>query len=179
VLLNKIDVASAEDVAATERTLLGAFPQGRFLPTRFAEVPRDVLFGQPGEGNWTQSAARVSQRQSGHDHAGHDHSGQSHAGHDPDREFQSWSWSSEAPLDPEALRTALRSLPAGVLRAKGIFRIPGMPDARGVVQLAGKRTRIDLEKAPPPAQSSLVAIFRTGTVDPDALARLFASCEVR
>src|SRR5579862_1743250 len=108
VLLNKADLATREDMAAIEKTLRGAFPQVRLLRTRYASVPNQVLFAPRLDA--------VPAAESGHDPEGscrnghlsdsaafgHEHTPAAetsdHPVHPHDREFESWSWTSNDPL---------------------------------------------------------------------------------
>jgi G3E family GTPase len=159
VLLNKCDLADDRAIGAVEATLRGPMPALRILRTSFAEVPRDLLLGPDHD----------RPRATGHGH---------HQGHDHADAFVSWSWRSARPLDLLKFRAAMRSIPHGLLRAKGILAFAGRPDERAVFQLVGKRKELKLEPAPPPAESTLVAIAREGGLDPEALSALFDGCRV-
>ena len=164
VALNKTDIAEPESLAAAESTLRGAFPDLRILRTRFADLPRELLFGPP-------TAPRPSAgRRHGHEHHEHEHD------HDHGEEFQAWSWRSDAPLDRAAFRAAIRRLPESLLRAKGVLVFADRPEERAVFQLVGRRSSIDIEKGPAPESSVLIAIARAGSFAPDALTRLLDEC---
>jgi len=163
IVLNKCDLAGPEDRAAVEATLRGAVPKSRFLATRFAEVPRALLFGPE-----RAPAAH------GHRHHGPDQHHDPDHGHDT--EFAAWSWQAAAPLDHAAFHSALRRLPPTLLRAKGILAFADRPGERGLFQLVGKRSSLAFDDAPAPAESSLVAIARTGSFDPEALTALLDGC---
>lgn len=163
VLLNKCDLAGPADLAAVETSLRGPLPKLRLLRTRYAEVPRALLFGPEREGR--PEAA-------GHQH--HDHEHDHGDGHLED--FTSWSWRSAAPLDETAFRAAVRRLPPGLLRAKGVLAFAGRPEVRGVFQLVGRRNSLTFEEGRPPRESALVAIGRPGDLEPEALTALLESC---
>ncbi|MGF1611986.1 MAG: CobW family GTP-binding protein [Kiloniellales bacterium] len=170
VLLNKCDLAPAEDIAAVEATLRGSLPALRLLPTRFAAVPRELLFGL-GAG----AAPRPDSSSQLHDH-GHGHGHDHDHGHEHAEAFQAWSWQSEAPLDLAAFRAAVRRMPRGLLRAKGVLIFAERPEARGVFQLVGRRSTIEFVEGAAPRESALVAIARSGGFDPAALSRLLDGC---
>lgn len=173
VLLNKCDVVSGAQVQAVEETLRGPIPNIRILRTRFADVPREVLFAvPPGRGE----ALERARTQHSHAHAHHHEHGDGGHAHDHDDEFESWSWRSAGPLDSDKFRQAVRQLPPGLLRAKGILRFADRPEGRGVFHLVGKRTSLEQEPGPAPATSQLVAIGRRGSFDRDGLTWLFESC---
>ena len=168
-ILSKTDIAPAGRIAAVETTLSGALPRLRMVRAAHGDVPRALLLGPDA----ARSADRhdVSSHDHGRDHAqrdGHNHS-------DHGAEFAAWHWRSKVALAPRDLRTALRNLPAGILRAKGVVR-PTDGEGRIVVQLVGKRLEVTREPAPAPAESSLVAIGRRGGFDPGALDALMADC---
>lgn len=173
VLLNKCDVVSESEIRAVEETLQGPIPNVRILRTRFADVPRGILFATPSAQGEALERARGRQVSAGHDHAhGHTH----HHTHDHGEEFESWSWESDRPLDSVKFRNAMRQFPPGLLRAKGILRFADRPEGRGVFHLVGKRSSLEIEPRPAPATSQLVAIGRCGTFDPEALRRLCEGC---
>lgn len=164
VVLNKCDIARPEDLAAVESTLLGPLPNARLLPARFADVPREILFGLEA-----RAPSRGTAPRHGHDHD-HEHD------HDHADEFEAWSWRSELPLDRAQFRATVRRLPATVLRAKGLVVFADRPDERAVFQLVGRRHTIDVEEGPVPEASAVVAIARAGSLDPDALTALLDGC---
>ena len=169
VLLNKADAASEAQLAAVEQTLKGPQPALRIIRTRFAEIPREVLFG-------AHMGARA-EPDHGHDHhhCTDPHCTHEHHHHDHADEFEAWSWQSERPVDADRLRAGLRALPASLMRAKGIFRSRSEGE-RLVFHLVGKRARTTRESETPPAVSSLVAIGRRGSFDGAELTRLMDAC---
>ncbi|MEQ8817598.1 MAG: GTP-binding protein [Thalassobaculum sp.] len=167
VVLNKIDIASAEDLAAVETTLRGPMPNIRLLPARFSEVPREVLFG-------TAHVAPGRPAAHGHHHD-HDHA-HDHGHHDHGEEFRAWSWRSTAPLDRAAFRNAARRLPAGLLRMKGVLAFADRPGERAVFQMVGKRHSLAAAAGAAPSETVLVAIARTGSLDAEALTALLEGC---
>ncbi len=177
VFLNKCDIADANDITAAETTLQGPIANIRILHTRFADVPRDILFSGVANPGAALDMARLrpSAQHHAHDHhheQGHD---ENHH-HDHGEEFESWSWQSPVPLDRAKFKNAIRQLPPTLLRAKGILRFADQPDGRGVFHLVGRRTTLTHEPQPAPTSSLLVAIGRRGSFDADALRRLFEAC---
>ncbi|PTW62919.1 G3E family GTPase [Breoghania corrubedonensis] len=173
VLLNKVDAASETQLAAVEQTLKGPLPALRLIRTRFAEIPREVLFG-------AHMGARTEPHHGHEHHHDHDHCTDLHCTHehhhhDHADEFEAWSWQSAQPVDADRLRASLRALPASLMRAKGIFRAESAGE-RLVFHLVGKRARTTREKETPPAVSSLVAIGRRGSFDGAELTRLMDAC---
>jgi G3E family GTPase len=159
VVLNKCDLADDKAILAVETTLRGPMPALRILHTSFADLPRSLLLGPDHD-----------RRRAGSD--GHHHD---HAHTDA---FVAWSWRRAGPLDLGLFRSAIRSIPPGLLRAKGILAFADRQGERAVFQLVGKRKELKLEPGTPPAESTLVAIARHGGLDPEALTALFDGCRV-
>ena len=159
VVLNKCDLVDDRVIVAVETTLRGAMPALRILHTSFANVPRDLLIGPDHD----------RRRAAG---AGHRHD------HDHADGFISWSWRSPGPLDLVRFRSAMRSIPPGLLRAKGILAFADRPGERAVFQLVGKRKELKLEPGTPPAESMLVAIARKDAFDLEALSARFDGCRI-
>jgi G3E family GTPase len=157
VILNKCDLADDEAILAVETTLRGPMPALRILRTSFADLPRSLLLG-PGH-----DRRRAASDGHHHDHAHTD-------------AFVVWSWRSAVPLDLVLFRSAIRSIPPGLLRAKGILAFADRQ--RAVFQLVGKRKELKLEPGTPPAESTLVAIARDSGLDAEALTALFDGCRL-
>lgn len=175
VLLNKCDVVSESEIRAVEETLQGPIPNIRLLRTRFADVPRGILFATPSAQGEVLGRARGRQASAGHAH-GHDHGHADDHTHDHGEEFESWSWQSDQPLDSGKFRDAMRQFPPGLLRAKGILHFADRSEDRGVFHLVGKRSSLEIEPRHAPASSQLVAIGRRGTFDAEALRSLCEGC---
>jgi G3E family GTPase len=161
VVLNKCDLVDDSAILAVETTLRGAMPALRILHTSFANVPRELLIGPDHD----------RRRAAG---AGHRHD----RDHDQADGFMSWSWRSPRPLDLMLFRSAIRSIPPGLLRAKGTLAFADRPGERAVFQLVGKRKELKFEPGTPPAESMLVAIARDDSFDPEALTARFDGCRV-
>ncbi len=153
VILNKTDIASPAQISATEATLRAASPRIRLLATSQADLPRDLLFAAHNE-------------REPHPHA--------HV-HDHGEEFEAWHWRSSQPIHEAPFRAAVRKLPPGIVRAKGVVQITGA-NGRLVFHLVGKRTEFAHEPHTPPSETAVVAIGRRGSFDPAALTRLFEAC---
>jgi G3E family GTPase len=169
-ILTKTDIAPADRVAAVEATLGGALPRLRLIRANHGEVPRALLFG-PDAGR-SGALYLPGRHDHDHDHDHHGHAGHDHADHA--EEFAAWHWTSPAALDARLLRAALRRLPTGLLRAKGVIR-PMEGQGRIVVQLVGKRLEVAHEDAAA-ERSSIVAIGRRGSFDPAELDALMEAC---
>jgi G3E family GTPase len=158
IVLNKSDLVAEDELARTHawlRDLVG--PSTAIVHTSFGAVPVDVALGARPE-----AAARAPD-----DHAADEHSGDDH-GADPD--FETWSWSGDAPLSGAGLVKALKALPDGIVRAKGLLHLREDPQRRYVLQLVGRRYSIEADRPwrETPPGSQLVVIGLPGAVDPAA-----------
>ena len=160
IVLNKSDLVAQDELALTHdwlRELAGA--STAIVQTSFGAVPVDVALGaRPAVAASSQPDAPAP------DVAEHDHHGHDHAPH-PD--FETWSWSGAAPLSGAGLVAALKALPDGIVRAKGLLHLREDPQRRYVLQLVGRRYSIEADRSwgeATPA-SQLVVIGLPGSVD--------------
>jgi G3E family GTPase len=175
VILNKADAASPDDIDAIEMTLKGPMPHLRMVRARYAAIPHELLFGIRPPSIASEADADDRHRPAhgtSHDHHDHDHDRH----HDHSDEFESWNWRSEHAVDAQRLRAAIRAIPSGVMRAKGILRSADRAEERLVFQMVGKRHELTTEEEKAPALSSVVAIGRRGSFDPERLTGLFDGC---
>ncbi|WP_205995534.1 GTP-binding protein [Pseudolabrys sp. FHR47] len=178
VIVNKIDAATPDELNAIETTLRGPMPRLRMVRARYAEVPHDLLFGIRPQKDELEALApspghrhlHAQEAAHGHEHGDHDHH------HDHGDEFEAWNWRSEHPVDETLLRAAIRDLPSGLMRAKGVLRSVDGNQGRLVFHLVGKRSELVSDQERAPGVSSVVAIGRRGSFDPTALTRLFDAC---
>jgi G3E family GTPase len=59
--------------------------------------------------------------------------------HHHDLEYETWSYTDDAPLDGDAFRTLVETLSEGIIRAKGVLYLRENPGQRTIFQLVGKR----------------------------------------
>lgn len=155
VVLTKIDLATPAQMAAVETILSGPIPRLRLLRAAHGDLPRNILLDV--------APNRIGCGSKAHDHHHHDHG----------EAFASWHWTSDRPVDPTRLRSALKALPRDLLRAKGVL---SDGTDQFVVQVVGKRAQVTREAGQPLRESRMVAIARTGSVDAEALTDLFDGC---
>lgn len=170
IVLNKVDVASAEQLDAIEKTLTGPLPRARIVRTTDARMPRSLLFGMHANDETVEPGLSNSRASS--DRHDHDHD------HDHGDEFEAWHWTSEGRIDLSRLRAAIRALPTSLMRAKGILRPVDSEGGRLVFHLVGRRSTIIRQDGPVPDASTIVAIGRSGSFDKRALSRLFDDCVI-
>ncbi len=169
LVLNKTDLVEPEQVADTRAWLREvAGPSTAIVQTAFGAVAVDVVLG-------VQALADRPAR-SGHDEHDHD-------AHDDDRHpaFETWSWSGQQALSGAGLVEALKALPDGIVRAKGLLHLREDRSNRYVLQMVGRRFSIQADRPwgdDAPA-SQLVVIGLPGSVDEQqleaTLARLSAA----
>ncbi len=175
VVLNKTDLAGAEQLANTRAWIADIAPRARVLETRFAQVPVELLFGA---GNFAPErlAARAARPVHVHEAGDSDHHEHDHAPHD--RVFETWHYITDEPLDYEALADAVDALPVTIFRAKGIVQLRQSPDRKALLHVVGRRAQITLHEhwGERPPRTQIVVIGSPGGVQADALFRLFDQC---
>lgn len=161
VLLNKIDLAGPDRTARVRAILREAVPHARLLETVQAELPGELLpnFDPTSAGETAVTGFAPSHH------------------HDPSSRFETWSWSSPAPLSLEAFRNLIPDLPPIIYRGKGILRFAEQPDTRAIFQLVGKRSEIAASgNWKCDEMSRLVLIGAKGDVNSYELTRSFNAC---
>lgn len=125
VVLNKADLVTADQLAATRRWLGELVPFAGIVETAFGEVPAAFVLGV-GDRPRPVSAAPALEH--------------------PHPEYASWSWTGDVPLDGRGLTDAIAALPDGVLRVKGVLHLREDPGHRYLVQLVGRRGSIERDR---------------------------------
>jgi G3E family GTPase len=181
VIVNKADLAGDDGIDRVRRWVTDvAGPVGIHAATR-ADVPMALLT--------SAAMSDPARAPAGHDdachRAGHDrnhgHDDACHpAGHDPNHDhadhaerFDTWSRRPAGVFSMRALRAAVKEMPAGVLRLKGVVRTDEYAWAE--VQFAGRHGSVRAASAAPPDGAALVAIGLRGSLPADALDSLLAS----
>jgi len=156
LVVNKTDLVDGGALAGLRgwlREIAGT--STAIVDASFGDVPTDVLLGARGG-----LVARSQRRAQPHDHAGDAHP-----------RYATWSWSGDAPLSGAGLVEALRALPDGIVRAKGLLHLREDAANRYVLQLVGRRYGIEAQGpwAGEPPGSRIVVIGLPGSVDKQAL----------
>jgi G3E family GTPase len=156
LVLNKTDLVDAEQLAQTRvwlREVTG--PSTAIVETSFGAVPIDVVLG-------VRAVDQPEREPRDHDHAGHDH-GDDH--HHPS--FESWSWRGKEAIRGAGLVEALKELPDGIVRAKGLLHLREDPSSRYVLQVVGRRFSVTADRpwADDTPGSKLVVIALPGSLD--------------
>jgi G3E family GTPase len=153
LVVNKTDLVHADALVGTRAWLREAVgPSTSIVEAAFGNVPTDVLIG-------ARDAASADERPRAPEHR------HEHGDHHP--RYETWSWSGEAPLSGAGLVEALKGLPEGIVRAKGILHLREDAEHRYVLQLVGRRYSIEPQLAWNDEQpcSRLVVIGLPGSVD--------------
>ena len=155
LVLNKSDLVDAEQLAQTHAWLREiAGPSTAIVETSFGAVPIDVVLG---------ARAEIAPQAQEHDHKGH--------GHADHPSFATWSWSGRDAISGAGLVDAIKALPDGIVRAKGVLHLCEDSANRYVLQVVGRRFGIEADRpwgAEQPA-SQLVVIGLPGSVDEQQL----------
>lgn len=176
VILNKVDLVTAEEIERIKAWLDDRFHRYRLVQATGGNVPLEILLAA---GRFDPARFDGTAPSDEHDHS-HDCRGPAVHGHRHDHAqiFSTWSYETNEPLSLQALRETARKLPASVYRCKGIVRTVEEPDRRIILQIVGKRVDVAVGdewngRAP---RTRLVAIGLHDGVDGDALREVFDSC---
>jgi len=172
VIVNKIDLVSAEELEKVREWVRSIIPQARILETSHGEIPLGLVLGV---GQF--SPERALNRQTPDIHV-HEAGVPSDHAHDHSLIYDTWNWQSDQPLSLRAVRRAIDRLPLGIYRAKGTLYLADDPDHQGVMQVVGKRASLAWGR--PWGQTlphtQIVVIGTHGSIDADALTALFDGC---
>lgn len=158
VLLNKVDLVTAEARRALRTWIGDIAPTARVLETSNRSAPGPAPLALILGVN--QSARPHPARR---DHAQRDR-------------FQTWTFQSDTPLDLHTTIQALKALPPGIFRAKGFLYLADAPRLRFLVQVVGSRVSSDIlgPWGPDPPRTELVVIGTAGSATAEALRRHLA-----
>ena len=196
LLLNKVDLASGEQIERIYRFIERTAPRARVIETTYANAPLEFLIGV---GKFDLERMRGRQEldihvhpEGGEDHPGHEHEhapkhAEAHADHDAGHHpehtdhtllFSTWHYRGREPLEFRAVRRMIERLPSGIYRAKGFVYLNKPAERRGVLQVVGNRVRFTFGEAwghEPPA-TNVVLIGEPGALKPEEVAQRFAAC---
>ncbi len=173
LLLNKTDLADAEELARARHWLAQSCPATPCFETSEARLPDElvpVLFGTL-VGQPRQRLVEVCCNDPSHDHrVDPAHPVGEHAV-DHGRQFETASWQPQTVFCADELRGMLRAMPAGVLRLKGFLRT----DVHGwaEIQFAGRHGSLRRALCPPESGAAVVAIGLRGQLPGSLLDAVF------
>jgi G3E family GTPase len=171
-MLNKVDLAGAEQLAKVRAWLDERFNHLRIVETNYCEVPYEILLGV---GRFDPARAALNPRTTAN---GCNEPGCHDDDHDHSKVFSTWSYETNQPLALEALRETMRRLPGAVYRAKGVIYSTDSLQRRAVLQVVGRRVDISIEdewghRTP---RTQIVAIGAAGAIDPNQLEATVTAC---
>ena len=187
VVLNKVDLVNDEKREELAGFVKDLVPRARILETTNGKVPLDLVLGVG-----TYDLRRFSGKSSldvhvhadgeAHDHAHghedeHDHE-HSHE-HDHTLVFNTWRYTTDKPLSRQAVRQAVKTLPATIYRAKGFVYLYDIPSRKGIVHVVGQRARLIIGEpwGDEKPGTQLVFIGGYGGIDDCELQSRFDACE--
>lgn len=168
MILNKVDLAGAEQVKRVRNWIEEHFNNIRVVETNFCEVAFEILLGV---GQFDAARIGMGSHEDGDAH---------HDTHKHGQLFSTWSYETDRPLSLDALKEAAKKLPGGILRCKGIVYTSDAPERRAALQVVGRRadvTLLDEWKGAPPS-TRIVAIGAPGGIHAADLCRRFDACVV-
>ncbi|MBK9000174.1 MAG: GTP-binding protein [Myxococcales bacterium] len=161
VLLNKTDLVPPDRVAELRRRITGWVPTARVVETVRGEIPLELCLGFGAEPDHPRDLGHAAEVATGDSHG-----------------FSTFTYRTPSMLALGALRATCTELPAGVFRAKGFVHLDARPDHRTVLQIVGRRARIELGEPWGQRTPETVIVFigaREG-FDRDALRAVFDAC---
>jgi len=141
IVLNKVDLVDAETLARVHAWIDSIRPGIQVFDTTHSRLPMEILLGT-GAMFPKQEAAHTDAELGVHVHeVSTTSSSQSHD-HDHEHEllFDTWTYTSDAPLQMALMQQILKHLPSTVFRVKGFVYAIEEPESRMVVQLHGGST---------------------------------------
>lgn len=144
LVLNKVDLVAPEEIGRIKAWLDDRFFRYRLVQTSHGKVPLEILLSV-GRFDPLQLDAISPVEDSGHSPDCRDHNcgHRFHYNrHDDAQVFRTWSYETTEPLWLEAVREAVRKLPASIYRCKGFLQTVEEPGLRVILQVVGKRVDI-------------------------------------
>jgi G3E family GTPase len=126
VVVNKIDLVDADQLADVLAWILGITPAARIVKTSYADVPLALITGDRSRDNIGR-APKVAVE---------------HAGHDHEQAFRSWAFTTKQALSRNGILAMINNLPESIYRVKGFLYLGDDPDRRYVLHVVGRRVTI-------------------------------------
>ena len=176
VVLNKVDLVGAERVKQVRTWLHTRMNRFRLIEAVKGDVPLEILLssGRFHAGLVNRAVNPVSVCDCSDATCKNGHSiAPKHT-----QAFATWSYESEAALSLEKVTHAVKNLPIGIFRAKGIIACNREPKTRAVLNMVGKRVDISMEKNLRDRNelTRIVTIGTPGAMTTDKLYELFKQC---
>lgn len=149
IVVNKTDLVDERELLRVREWIATVVGPSPVFETAQAVVPLPLLSGIALLGGTSQHCA-----ESGCDDADHDHP--SNETHHHAEMFETWSCRPACALSAQVLRSALKNMPAGVLRLKGI--VPTDEHGWSELQFAGRHGSLRKATAAPAGGAAVVAV---------------------
>jgi G3E family GTPase len=175
MILNKVDLAGAEQMAKVRAWVGDHFSRLRIVEASYCDVPLEILLSV---GRFDPARTELDLQAPEHADCADARRLDEHHGHYHSTAFATWSYETDRPLSLEALREAVRRLPGNIYRVKGVVYALDAPHRRAVLQVVGKRVGITLshewgERTP---RTQIVAIGERGGIDTRLMEGIFTAC---
>jgi len=159
IVLNKIDLIEPDALEDLQAWILESAPDARIIPTTYTDVPLALFLSLDHQDHIATLGLDP------HDHSDHDHG----------LSFESWLFTSDKPLDKAIFNRALAELPQSIYRGKGFVCFSDTPHQRFVVQMVGRRVRLEEEMGTDEeiSRTELVFIGSPRAINIDDLFALF------
>ncbi len=179
VVLNKVDVISAEQLDDLRDYVRDVVPEARIFETTFGKVPLELVLGvgryAPEQLAGHEAAdVHVHEAEDEHHHDDEDHDHHEH-NHDHNLVFNTWNWSTNEPFSMDSVQALVDKLPNTIYRAKGFIYLRDYPDNRFILQIVGRRGTLMIaeEWGDQTPSTQMVVIGSAGGIDPAVLTGLF------
>jgi G3E family GTPase len=168
VILNKIDLVNRKEINEVKTWINMNMDHVRIVEATYCDVPLEILMGVGRFDPARHAAKGIVHDPSGATRpGGHDHS------------FSTWKYESDRPFSLKALDEMVRNkLPVTVYRCKGVIYAADAPERLGVLQVAGRRTEIELldEWNGRTPHTEIIAIGAPGRINARQLRKDFDAC---
>ncbi|MCP4168394.1 MAG: GTP-binding protein [Chloroflexi bacterium] len=164
VILNKVDLVSAEELHKVRDWINKRMNRVRIIEAVRCDVPLEILL----------AVGRFDPQQLVESNNGHDHDHPDHG-----QSFSTWSYQTDRPLSLDALNEMIKkTLPGNIYRCKGVVYTAENQERRAVLQVVGRRADVTLGEAwgETTPSTQIVAIGAPGSIDNDKLTAQFEAC---
>lgn len=162
IILNKVDLATKEQLTAVRAWISKIKPGTEILETSHCSLPVELLLGcQKGDRPTGLPTAMMNQDEGGHS-------------------FESWSYQSQRPFRLYLFQNFLKHLPPTLIRAKGFLFTTDKAHQRLTLQFVGRRATIAVDGSwgSQEPETRLVFIAKSETVNFQAIERALIQCQI-
>ncbi len=183
VVLSKTDIASDEQIEKAKTEIMRINEKAKIFTTNDIELLLDT---SPIDHTSAQQIEEYNNLEEEHHHEDHDHHDHSHEHHHHEHdhhnhhheEVEILFFQSEKPLNYEAFRKVIISLPESVIRIKGFCYFSGeYEEAKVIIQCAGARHDGMIHKWDPDEKKQTAVVFIGKDFDKKELEKNLRLCE--